>query len=73
MEFHLGSQPQKAKRKQDDLVTDPMAFANVPKPQMDLPTPQNSVRDMANHIASEGLTEEQLLFYSSRPEPGQDA
>lgn len=73
MEFHLATIPNRKRRAKDtDLVVDPMAYANVPTPNIKeetLPTPEQSLKDMAKAIAEEGLTPEQLLFYSTQDSP----
>ena len=73
-EFTLGPEKKKTRTKPEPLQ-DPIANARVPAPNIfeeKLPTPKNQVQAVADQIATDGLTDEQLLFYSARQEPETD-
>ena len=73
MEFHLGPSPKRSRKSAEmDIVTDPLAYTPVPKPNIKeetLPTPDQSLKEIAQKIAEDGLTPEQLLFYSVQDNP----
>lgn len=73
VEFHLGDAPVKH-RNVDDLIEDPLAHAKIPTFQAisQKEVNETGVKAIADKIASDELTEEQLLFYSSRPEAFED-
>jgi hypothetical protein len=68
IEFHLGVEPYKAQKEDDSFVTDPLARASIPMPNIEYNDPE------PDKIASpDELTEEQLMHYSSRPEAFEDS
>lgn len=66
IEFHLGQAPRKA-ISAPDLIQDPLASVSVPTPQI-----YSEASEDAKIITDE-LTEEQLMFYSARPEAFEEA
>lgn len=62
IEMHLGAPLQKAYKSQPEVLTDPLANAKVPTPNI-----YNEVSEDTKIVTDE-LTDEQLLYYSSRPE-----
>jgi hypothetical protein len=66
VEFHLGAAPRQASRPQPEILQDPLANVSVPKPNI-----YNEVTEDTKIITDE-LTEEQLMYYSARPEAFED-
>lgn len=67
-EFVLTPKPKKQRRnplKDNGFVSDPIAFA-IPKANTPLPTPEQGIKEAAMQLATDGLTPEQLLFYSTQ-------
>ena len=63
VEFQLGPEP-KSNKPTVDLEAFPEASIKVPTPNIN-----EIVVDYADKIATDELTEDQLLYYSARPEP----
>lgn len=70
VEFHLGDLPQPRQKFLES--SDPLSEAKItvtqPNDTQVLPVGSYNVKAIAEKIASDGLSEEQLLFYSSRSE-----
>lgn len=63
IEFHLGKAPAKAYKPQAEVLTDPLANASVPKPNI-----YNEISEVDKIEMPDELTDEQLMNWSSRPE-----
>lgn len=63
VEFHLGKAPAKAYKPQAEVLTDPLANASVPKPNI-----YNEISEVDKIEMPDELTDEQLMNWSSRPE-----
>lgn len=72
IEFHLGEMPQQ-ERSLDDLIEDPLASAKITTSVLNQEytgSVTNSTKAIAEKIASDSLSEEELLFYSVREDSG---
>lgn len=72
-EFHLAPLPAKPRKAPKGTeISDPLEKASIPTPTFGydkLPTPQNDTQAVAERIATDGLSAEELLFYSVSDAP----